>query len=271
MPLPILNEPTAPTPENLVRLYHRAVLHFTRHLGAEASLDAGTAFTNPDLPDVDDANVLMDATVSDGSTVADVMHEVEAHYEAAGVRCRSIVLNPAAPAAHTVPLADHLLATGWRRHVADVFHRAGPPPRPGIPAPELTVIPARASYRHARALAEECAAEAGNPRVADAILAHLDDPHWDALLALKDGRAVATVGVLAVGELGAIDGPFVGAAFRRQGAGRTMLDRAMEICARSLFKHVMLSVPPDNMPAIGLFTRFGFRPIGQVVSYRSAR
>jgi ribosomal protein S18 acetylase RimI-like enzyme len=46
------------------------------------------------------------------------------------------------------------------------------------------------------------------------------------------------------------------------------MDRAMEICARSLFKHVMLRVMPDNGPARRLFERFGFRPIGQIVSYQ---
>jgi ribosomal protein S18 acetylase RimI-like enzyme len=268
MPLPILNSPTDPTPDNLVRLYHRAVLHLTRHLGTEAPLDAGTAFTNPDLADVDDANALLEAAIPEGSVVQEVMHEVEEHYRAAGVRCRSVVPNPAAPAARTAPLVEYLLRVGWRRRAADIFHRSGPPPQPVGLAAGLTIIPARASYRHARALAEECAAESGKPRVADAILAHLDDPHWDALLALKDGRAVATVGVLAVGDLGAVDELFVGAPFRRQGVGRTMLDRAMEICARSLFKHVMLSVLPDNHPAIRLYEQFGFRRIGEIVSYR---
>ena len=270
MPLPILNDPTDPTPDNLVRLYHRAVLHFTRHLGEETALDAGTAFTNPDLPDVDDANTLLDAKVPEGSKSGEVLREVEDHYRAAGVRCRSIVPNPSAPAALTEPLVEHLLAAGWTRHAADIYHRAGPPPRPPGSAAGLTVIPARASFRHAQALAEQGAAEAGNPRLAAAALAHLDDPHWDALLALRDGAAVATVGVLAVGDLGAIDGLYVAAPFRRQGVGRSMLDRAMEICARSLFKHVMLSVPPGNTPAARLYESFGFRVVGQVASYRCA-
>ena len=270
MPLPILDAPTEPTPANLLRLYHRAVLHFTRHLGAEAALDAGTAFTNPELAELDDANVLLDATVPEGATADEVMREVEEHFASAGVRCRSIVPNPAAPAERTAPLVEHLLAAGWERRSADVYHRSGPPPRPSPAAPGLTVIPARASFRHAQALADECAAEAGNPQLAAAVLAHLDDPHWDALLALKDGTAVATVGVLAVGELGAIGELFVSAPFRRRGIGRTMLDRAMEICARSLFKHVMLSVPPDNGPAARLYELFGFRPVGQVVSYGRA-
>ena len=57
---------------------------------------------------------------------------------------------------------------------------------------------------------------------------------------------------------------------RRQGIGRTMMGRALEICARSLFKHVMLSVPPDNEPAQALYAALGFRKIGEIVSYRAA-
>ena len=271
MPLPILHNYVDASPENLVRLYHRAVLHFVRHLGEEAALDAGTAFTNPQLAEVDDANCLLDATVPQGSSVADVMREVEAHFGAAGVACRAIVPNPSAPPERTDPLVDHLLASGWHRCAADILHYAGAPTSaPSAPPadPRPTVIPARASFRHARSLAEEAAAEADQPQLADALLAHLDDAHWDALLALRDGRAVASVGVLAVGELGAIDELYVSPAARRQGLGSVMLGRAMEICARSLFRHVMLSVAPGNIAAAAFYARRGFRPVGHVVSYR---
>jgi ribosomal protein S18 acetylase RimI-like enzyme len=44
----------------------------------------------------------------------------------------------------------------------------------------------------------------------------------------------------------------------------------MEICARSLFKHVLLAVRPDNGPAVALHGQFGFRRIGEMVAYRSA-
>jgi ribosomal protein S18 acetylase RimI-like enzyme len=87
-------------------------------------------------------------------------------------------------------------------------------------------------------------------------------------IALRDGRAVARAGVLAVGDVGRIEHVFVSEPFRRQGIGRTMMARALEVCARSLFKHVMLCVPPDERPAAELYSRFGFRRIGQIVPYR---
>jgi len=266
--LPILKTSNEPSAEDLVRLYHRAILHFTRHLGEEAALDAGTAFTNPEMDRVDDANVLLDAAVSEGEGVEAVMREVEEHFRSAGTRCRSVVPNPAAPSATTEPLVAHLLSTGWRRHAADILHLSGTPRSTIHEVAGLTIIPARASFRHTRALAEECAADCDEPQLADAIMAHLDDPHWDAPLALKDSTAVAAVGVLAVGDVGAIDELYVAKEYRRQGIGRTMMGRALEICARSLFKHVMLSVPPNNEPAQALYAALGFRKIGEIVSYR---
>ena len=97
---------------------------------------------------------------------------------------------------------------------------------------------------------------------------HLDDPHWDSLLALRDNEPVAHVGVLAVGEIGRIDDVYVAKKYRRLGIGRTMMSRALEICARSLFKYVFVEVEPQNAAAMHLYTRCGFRKIGEMVTYR---
>jgi ribosomal protein S18 acetylase RimI-like enzyme len=48
------------------------------------------------------------------------------------------------------------------------------------------------------------------------------------------------------------------------------MSRALEICARSMFRHVMLCVACDNAAARSLYAGFGFRPIGQMVTYRRA-
>jgi ribosomal protein S18 acetylase RimI-like enzyme len=46
-----------------------------------------------------------------------------------------------------------------------------------------------------------------------------------------------------------------------------MMSRALEICARSLFKHVFLSCRGDNSPAIALYSQLGFQKIADHVSF----
>jgi len=267
MPLPILQAFAEPTPENLVRLFHRTELHWTRHLGEEAQLDFGTAFTNPALDRVAAANGMFDASLPEGTAPRAAVEEAEAHFAEQGVRCRQWVLNPAAPEARTRPLADHLLESGHRAAPLDIMHLSGRPAGVVREVAGLTIIPARASFRQVRALAEEALAPWNDPQLVESALLHLDDPHWDALLALREGKPVAHAGVLAAGDVGRIDQVYVSPEFRRRGIGRTMMGRALEICARSLFKHVMLYVNPASSDAPALYAQLGFRKIGQLVTY----
>jgi ribosomal protein S18 acetylase RimI-like enzyme len=176
-------------------------------------------------------------------------------------------MNPSAPSERTRLLIEHLISLGHRAIESDILHLAQMPTAPIREAGGLKIIPARASYRHARQLAEESSKRWNEPKLADATMMHLDDPHFDAVLALKDGQAVATAGVLAVGEIGRIEEVFISEKYRRLGFGRTMMSRALEICARSLFKHVLLSCAADNVAAKGLYDQLGFGVIGTMIAY----
>jgi ribosomal protein S18 acetylase RimI-like enzyme len=46
-----------------------------------------------------------------------------------------------------------------------------------------------------------------------------------------------------------------------------MMNRALEICGRALFKHVILACMPNNAAAITLYNSLGFARVGQVTSY----
>jgi ribosomal protein S18 acetylase RimI-like enzyme len=265
MPLPILSNPVE---SDLIRLFHRMTLHFTQHLGESTDLDVGTAISNPALANVYDANVLMDASLPDGVSPEQAIAEVNQHYLAAGTVCRTWVMNPSAPKERTEPLAAHLLDRGAGIVANDILYLRGRPAVTIREQPGLTIIPARASYKHARQLAEISQQESWDePQLVDAQLAHLDDPHWDCLLALRDGQPVATAGVLAVGEAGLIEDVYVAPGMRRLGVGMTMMSRVLEICARSLFKHVMLSCMPSNTPAQTMYGRLGFQKVGTFTAY----
>ncbi len=265
MPLPILKTPVE---SDLIRLFHRMTLHYTQHYGETVQLDVGSAIANPQLPDVYDANVVLDAALPEGMSPAEAIAQVNEHFASLGCACRTWVMNPSAPVATTQPLVEHLTAAGASVVANDILYLARQPTTAVREIAGLRIIPARASYKHARELAAISAKESGeDSQRVDAILTHLDDGHWDALLALKDGQPVAGAGVLAVGDAGLIDDVYVHPEHRRQGVGRTMMSRALEICARSLFKHVMLSVLPSNTAAQVLYGQLGFKKIGQFVAY----
>lgn len=265
MPLPILSNPVE---SDLVRLFHRMTLHWTQHYGETTQLDTGTAITAPQLQNVYDANVLLDAALPDGVSPQQAIAEVEQHYFAQGTVCRTWVMNPSMPKEKTEPLASTLVERGAGINRTDILYLRGRPAGTIREQPGLTIIPARASFRHARQLAEISQQEQWDePQLVEAHLAHLDDPRWDCLLALRDGQPVATAGVLAVGDAGLIEDVYVVPSMRRLGIGLTMMSRVLEICARSLFKHVMLSCTPDNTPAQTMYARLGFQKIGTFTAY----
>lgn len=267
MSLPILHSKHAPSRADLVRLFHQTESRWSQHLADEQQLEIGTAFTNPQLATVYDANNVRDVALPEGMTPEAAVELVGDYYGQRQVSCAYWTMNPSAAESATKPMVEYLISAGYRVNTADILLMSHMPRDRVAEASGLTIIPARASYRHTRMLAEESAQCWGAPQLADAWMLHLDDPHWDALLAMKDGVPAAYIGVLEMGEVGRIDEVYVGHAFRRQGIGTTMLSRALELCGRAMFKHVMLSVLPGNAAGLRLYAKFGFERIGEITAY----
>ena len=250
-----------------MRYFIQTERDYVRHLAEETALDFGTAFHNAQLPRIHDANCILDAALPEEMSAAEAFEQAQAHFAQVGSTLWHWVMNPSAKPEATTPLIEHLQQNGFKPRTGDLMHLERAPMKI-VEAAGLKIIPSRASFRHARMLAEESAEKWNEPTVADAAMLHLDDPHWDSLIALRDNEPVAHVGVLAVGELGRIDDVYVARKYRRLGIGRTMMGRALEICARSLFKHVMLMVDPTNEAAVSLYRSLGFTRVGTVTSYR---
>lgn len=273
MPLPILTTRTDPSVGDLMRLFDKTEFHLAQQLGNEQWLACGAAFANADLPSVRGANHMRQVSLPDGMSAADAVREVEAHFAKCGTQCRYWAMNPAASEVSVRPLAEHLLAGGWHATKTDVMYLRHRPTGIVREVAGLTIIPARASYRHARELAEEAARERGEAALAERAEANMtlvDDPQSEGFLALKDGRAVGRAFVVTVGEIGRVQSVYVAKEHRGRGIGRTIMSRAMEACARSTFRHVFLSADADNAAALAMYRRFGFERVGEVVKYQSS-
>src|SRR5688500_10722454 len=169
MPLPILKTTTEATPEALLRYFHQTELQWTRHTSQETQLDVGVAMHNAELPRTHMANRVLDAAVPPELTPAEALRLADEHFADAGSTCWQWVMNPSAPPERTRPMVEHLSSLGYARDACDVMHVDRMPTSP-IPSRDLglTVIPARASFKHARELHAEGAAAWGVSELADA-------------------------------------------------------------------------------------------------------
>jgi GNAT superfamily N-acetyltransferase len=268
MHLPVIQTtPVSPSDEDRLRLFLRTQLHWGQALGEQTELDVGTAIVNPDLPELADANFVIQAALADNQPPEQALRQVEEHFVAQRSRCGQWLMNHGSPAHHVQPLVEHLLANGYQRHSMRVMHLLGVPGQI-VEVGGLKIIPARASHRHAQQLAQIAAAELGRPDIAQSMLLHLDDPNWDSILALDGPDAVAIAGVLSVGDIGRLDQIYVVPSHRRRGIGRTMISRTLEICARSVFQQVLTATWPDQRDVTQLLVGIGFMESGEIPIYR---
>lgn len=268
MDLPILKTSAVASADSLVRYFHQTESQWTQHVSENTLLDFGVAHVNSKLPRVYYANRLMDVSLPAGLAPADAYAFTQSHFAAIGSACWQWMMNPSSPAAQTAPMAEYLLGRGYLARSHDIMHLPRVNSLSASNDPSLKIIPARASFKHSEAIHLEASRRWNEPQLAEAAMLHLDDPHYDAQLALKHGRPVAFAGVLAAGEIGRIDEVYVSESDRRRGLGAAILSRVLESCARSLFKHVLLCVAPDNSAAISLYSKFGFRKVGQMSTYQ---
>src|SRR3974377_1369892 len=135
MPLPILKISSGPTTETLVRYLHQTEAHSTAHMAEKTALDFGTAWANPQLSRIFDANRILDVALPDAMSAEEAFTQGEAQYAALGVRCAHWVMNPSAPEAQTARMTEYLVARGYDRCIDDIMYLQHLPSAVGGTAP----------------------------------------------------------------------------------------------------------------------------------------
>ncbi len=256
--------------EDLIRLFHRTRQHWAEQLAEPIEMEIGTGIFNREFSALPEANQILDAKLPDGAAAGPVLADAEQSLREKGMQCLQWTMSASAPAKYTQPIIDLLLSQGWFAQPRDILRLfQSPTALPPINA-EFTVIPARAGYAHAQQLAaiENGAGDspASRQRIEAGTL-RLDDGHWDSLIALCAGAPAGRVGVLSVGELGRLEGPWIAPAFRGRGLGKILLSRAVDICARSTFRHVFAEVIPA-CPLVATLNHGGFKKVGSFAFYQ---
>jgi GNAT superfamily N-acetyltransferase len=272
MPLPVLPPTHATTPADLLRYLGHAQLAWSEHLVDPIEVHGARLFIQPQLPNVPEANCVLAATADSPQAAQALLAEVESRFSQAGAQCQRWVLDSASPATDQKFLETLLLANGFGPTPQQVMHLTQRPPTP--PAPphssaraNIKIIPARAAYRHLQTLIAEQATADARPGADNATLLHLDDSHYDALLAIANSTPLAFVGVLNHGEIAALQQLFVSPAHRHQGLGTMLVERALESCARAQSRHVIAAVDQATLAPQLILRRAGFQSVGRLNAY----
>jgi ribosomal protein S18 acetylase RimI-like enzyme len=260
--LPVIKSAAkASSPEALLLRSLHAETIFEGTLGEQVMLDCGVAIVGDDLPLVHMAHQVRDVKLAEGMMAADAVAEVaqlfaKHHAQCHTWSCAGGKNDPALRAA----LGDDYEAAEtelWSLAEPKAAHRRG----------DLTIIPGRSGFAALGQLHHDCAlAEPwGTPEVAEqlGVVAQrvLDDPRVDCLLALDGQAPVGSLHLTTAGELGLIASLDVHPEHRRKGIGMTLLERAMELAARSRLKQVTLFCKRENGGARALYRAAGFVPV----------
>ena len=229
--------------DEVQRTYRRALGLWSSHLSDEMAFGSAAVYANANLARIPEANCVLGEVADDQSIpIAD-------YFKSANTAPLAWYLPAGAPAKTWPPMRD--------RHLVLLRLAALPTQLPQT-HPELTIIPARASFRHVRQIAAAIRPEIPPDQAGDAACFHLDDSHVDALLALHDGQAAGFACVLSTGQAGMITDLFVLPPLRHRGYAQALAGQLLQICVRAMFQHVVCAVDAQDAQAIRFAARIGF-------------
>ncbi len=264
MELPIAKQTYLPPAVAMARAMLRAEATLARTTCEVTELEGFTAYTDAPRREVRMTNWAGDVAC-DGSP-AELLDRIDAHFDAQGVRCWTLLSHDGAwSGAFLEAAAERGYST--RERWVYLLDRYVAPPEERM-SQSLQVIPTRAAYGQARELMRVAAGQYQGAEVTDALAAalvdRLDEARLESFMGRLSGHAVGMLNVLALGQVGVIDQVFTHPYHRRGGVASRLMDHAMGFCRRALFEQVILEADRQS-PASRMVERIGFKPITPLV------
>ena len=108
------------------------------------------------------------------------------------------------------------------------------------------------------------------PWTAEQLKSQMRDAQHEFIAAVSDGRVLGYVGLMYVLDEGYISNVAVHPDARRQGIGDTLIDALAAKAAELKLAFLTLEVRESNAPAIALYAKHGFHPVGKRKNYYDA-
>lgn len=108
------------------------------------------------------------------------------------------------------------------------------------------------------------------PWTAEQLSGQMRDAQHEFIAAVNDGRVLGYVGLMYVLDEGYISNVAVRPDSRRQGIGDALIDALAAKAAELELAFLTLEVRESNAPAIALYAKHGFHPVGKRKNYYDA-
>ena len=108
------------------------------------------------------------------------------------------------------------------------------------------------------------------PWTAEQLSGQMRDAQHEFIAAVDDGRVLGYVGLMYVLDEGYISNVAVHPAARRQGIGDALIDALAAKAEELELAFLTLEVRESNAPAIALYAKHGFHPVGKRKNYYDA-
>lgn len=108
------------------------------------------------------------------------------------------------------------------------------------------------------------------PWTAEQLKSQMRDAQHEFIAAVSDGRVLGYLGLMYVLDEGYISNVAVHPDARRQGIGDTLIDALAAKAAELELAFLTLEVRESNAPAIALYAKHGFHPVGKRKNYYDA-
>ena len=133
---------------------------------------------------------------------------------------------------------------------------------------ELRIVDVSAEHiRQIEEIERDCFSR---PWTAEQLKSQMRDAQHEFIAAVSDGRVLGYVGLMYVLDEGYISNVAVHPDARRQGIGDTLIDALAAKAAELELAFLTLEVRESNAPAIALYAKHGFHPVGKRKNYYDA-
>lgn len=242
-------------------------LAYLRHVSQETTLDNGIMYFNDEHPTLDACNLVGDVLIEEMETEPDVAFQrIDAAFKEKGAKCCRWI--PAAQ--QPSETLDKLLTPhGFLREETVALTRM-PSPVPDKDS-RLHILAARAMRRACTTLLKQRFADRSEHAEAllDLQLSRMDDPQFDAYLAMIDDQPAGYIALHQVGEIGRIRDLYVAKDCRGTGVAAALLNYALSTAQRWSLRPICVEIPAAARGARAMLDKAGFEEAGRLVQFRA--